>query len=75
MSDSEILISSITSGEGITSPCVCNCKLDDQDICQGCFRSIKEIIGWRDRSTKEQLAIIANSKQRKLDREDSLQAQ
>ena len=30
----------------IHSPCVRNCCLDDDDICMGCFRSLKEITGW-----------------------------
>ena len=28
------------------SPCISICVLDDQDICQGCFRSAGEITDW-----------------------------
>ena len=30
----------------VPSPCVSICVLDDEDICQGCFRSAKEITDW-----------------------------
>lgn len=30
----------------IQSPCMSLCCLDDQDICIGCHRSVKEITGW-----------------------------
>ncbi len=28
------------------SPCISICHLDDQDICQGCYRSAREIADW-----------------------------
>ncbi|MEP4148546.1 MAG: DUF1289 domain-containing protein [Halioglobus sp.] len=28
------------------SPCISICVLDEQDICQGCFRSAREITDW-----------------------------
>ncbi|EAQ66990.1 hypothetical protein MED121_13720 [Marinomonas sp. MED121] len=30
----------------IKSPCMSLCCLDEQDICIGCHRSVKEITGW-----------------------------
>ncbi|WP_338054588.1 DUF1289 domain-containing protein [Seongchinamella unica] len=30
----------------VPSPCVSICVLDDEDICQGCFRSAEEITEW-----------------------------
>ncbi len=30
----------------VPSPCVSICVLDDEDICQGCFRSAREITDW-----------------------------
>lgn len=29
------------------SPCVSQCKLDDNDLCMGCGRSRQEIKGWK----------------------------
>lgn len=49
----------------ITSPCVRNCCLDDNDICMGCFRSMDEILKWRDASEQQQLDIIQSAKARK----------
>lgn len=45
------------------SPCVRNCCLDD-DLCLGCFRSIDEIIAWRNYSNeeKQQVAIICEKR-------------
>lgn len=31
---------------GPQSPCISICVLDDKDICQGCFRSAREITDW-----------------------------
>jgi predicted Fe-S protein YdhL (DUF1289 family) len=31
---------------GVQSPCVRNCCLNDSDICVGCFRSLVEITRW-----------------------------
>jgi predicted Fe-S protein YdhL (DUF1289 family) len=28
------------------SPCISVCLLDNQDICQGCYRSAEEIADW-----------------------------
>lgn len=30
----------------IKSPCMNLCCLDDEDVCIGCHRSVKEITGW-----------------------------
>ncbi|MEH6346020.1 MAG: DUF1289 domain-containing protein [Bermanella sp.] len=49
----------------ITSPCVRNCCLDDNDICMGCFRSMDEILHWRDASEQQQKDIIVTAKARK----------
>ena len=35
------------------SPCVRNCCLDDDDVCMGCFRTIREICDWHS-ATNEQ---------------------
>ena len=49
----------------ITSPCIRNCCLDEHDICVGCFRSIDEILHWRDASEQQQKDIIVAAKARK----------
>jgi len=42
----------------VRSPCIANCKLDDNEVCQGCFRTIEEIISWSSSSNSEKQAII-----------------
>lgn len=42
----------------VRSPCIANCKLDDDEICQGCFRTIDEIICWSSSSNKTKQAIV-----------------
>ena len=32
--------------EKIASPCISLCRLDDQDICKGCYRTSEEIQTW-----------------------------
>ena len=49
----------------VTSPCVRNCCLDDNSICLGCFRSMDEILQWRDASESQQAAIVVAAKNRK----------
>lgn len=46
------------------SPCISICVLDDQDICQGCFRTGTEITDWFMASGDEKKKIIENSKER-----------
>lgn len=40
------------------SPCVSNCCLDLDDICLGCFRSLEEILHWRDSSEVQKRQIL-----------------
>lgn len=54
----------------VASPCVRKCCLDDDDICMGCGRSIREIIGWNTASATERLDIIARSRLRVQSRPD-----
>jgi len=49
----------------VTSPCVRNCCLNEQDICLGCFRHLDEITGWMAMTEQEQLATLALCKRRK----------
>jgi len=49
----------------VLSPCIKNCCLDTSDICVGCYRSLSEIVGWRDKSKSQKLVILARCEQRK----------
>ena len=50
----------------IESPCVRNCCLDHNDICLGCFRSLKEITQWAAASDREKQEILKQAHARKL---------
>ena len=42
----------------IPSPCVRNCCLDENDICRGCYRTLKEICGWASANHEERRSIL-----------------
>jgi len=42
----------------ISSPCVRNCCLNEDDICLGCFRSLGEIIKWGASTEQEKEDIL-----------------
>ena len=50
--------------ESISSPCIRNCCLNNNDICIGCFRHLDEIIGWQERSNNEKKLIIEKCQKR-----------
>ena len=54
----------ISSVEDIASPCVRNCRLNEVDICLGCFRHIDEIMAWRQLDDTGKRAVIAQCQER-----------
>lgn len=42
----------------VQSPCVANCKLNDKEICGGCFRTLDEILDWSSSTNEEKQAIV-----------------
>ncbi len=48
-----------------TSPCIRNCCLDNDDICMGCYRSLREILIWQAASAEEKQKILHNCAERK----------
>ncbi|WP_354622752.1 DUF1289 domain-containing protein [Psychromonas sp. MME2] len=49
----------------IASPCIRNCCLDEKDICIGCFRTMNEIMQWREVNEQEKRVILARVQKRK----------
>ena len=47
------------------SPCISICTLDQQDICQGCFRSGNEITDWLMAGAQEKREILLRAAQRR----------
>jgi predicted Fe-S protein YdhL (DUF1289 family) len=61
--------------DGVPSPCVRNCCLDENNICMGCARSISEICGWSEASDAEKREILARSRIRFEQRRGKLKVQ
>lgn len=51
--------------DNIPSPCVRNCCLDEQDVCLGCFRSMKEICAWSQANPELRQQFLFNAEQRR----------
>jgi predicted Fe-S protein YdhL (DUF1289 family) len=49
----------------IESPCVGQCRLDDKDMCVGCFRMMDEILSWGQVDDKQKQKILIHCKTRK----------
>lgn len=49
------------------SPCINICKLDKDNICIGCYRTIKEIASWGKLTLKEKQQVLEVVEKRKYD--------
>lgn len=47
------------------SPCISVCYLDEQEICQGCFRSASEIADWLMVSAQQKREILVRAAERR----------
>ena len=52
----------------VSSPCIRNCCLDEDDICLGCYRSLTEICAWGAADDAQRREILHNATQRKQQR-------
>jgi predicted Fe-S protein YdhL (DUF1289 family) len=48
----------------IKSPCISVCVLDNQDVCEGCYRSANEITDWSLMSDEEKMETLKKAKER-----------
>lgn len=51
--------------EDVPSPCVRKCCLDENNMCMGCYRTLDDITGWRDKTALEKAGILQRCAQRK----------
>jgi predicted Fe-S protein YdhL (DUF1289 family) len=51
--------------DGVQSPCIENCCLNDEKICLGCFRSIEEITQWQQMNDKMRLEVLHKAENRR----------
>lgn len=49
----------------VKSPCINVCKLNENQICVGCYRSLDEIDEWSNLNDKEKIKIIEKTKERR----------
>ncbi len=56
----------------VTSPCIRQCTLNDEDVCVGCFRSRREILDWLRMTENEQRSTIDRCEQRRAKNKKSL---
>lgn len=49
----------------IKSPCIQVCKYDEDGVCIGCYRSMKEITGWLFMNDAQKLQSLKDAKIRK----------
>ncbi|MEX1667639.1 DUF1289 domain-containing protein [Zhongshania guokunii] len=48
----------------VASPCVSVCALDEEDICMGCYRSLREIGDWSELNNAAKREVIVLASQR-----------
>lgn len=48
----------MTEEVAVKSPCISVCVLNDEDICEGCYRSAQEITDWSVLSNPEKKAVL-----------------
>ena len=55
------------ASEGVKSPCISVCALDNNDMCIGCYRSTQEITDWirYSEEKKRQVIVEVNARRRK----------
>ena len=50
--------------KNVITPCISQCKLDDNDICIACYRTASEISDWMYKSEDEQIDIVIRCKKK-----------
>lgn len=48
----------------IKSPCISVCVLNDEDVCEGCYRSAQEITDWSVLSVEAKKVVMESVKRR-----------
>ena len=48
----------------IKSPCISVCVLNDEDVCEGCYRSAQEITDWSVLSVEAKKVVMGSVKRR-----------
>jgi predicted Fe-S protein YdhL (DUF1289 family) len=51
--------------DGVQSPCIDNCCLNNQKICLSCFRSLVEIAQWSQMNDRMRLDVLHKAENRR----------
>lgn len=54
----------IGNNSGVISPCISQCKLNEDDICTGCFRTAQEITDWMFKTEDQRIDIVIRCKKK-----------
>jgi predicted Fe-S protein YdhL (DUF1289 family) len=49
----------------VASPCISTCRLNNENICQGCYRSIDEIMQWIELPDPKRLEVLQRCEERR----------
>lgn len=54
----------LSVNSSVISPCISQCKLNEDNVCMGCYRSRDEIVDWRTKSEDEKIIIMIRCKKK-----------
>ncbi len=57
-------LSGVIGVDDVKSPCVAVCKLDERNVCIGCWRTLEEIAAWSRMNRQQKLVVLENCGQR-----------
>ncbi len=55
------------SNQPVASPCIDICVLDENDICQGCYRTAREIGEWSSLDNLGKRAVVQQAQRRRIE--------
>lgn len=58
----------MTTSAKSQSPCIRQCSLNEQEVCIGCYRTLKEILDWTKYAESERLQVLKLCSERKIEK-------
>ena len=64
------MVDTMTEDAVVKSPCISVCVLNDEDVCEGCYRNAQEITDWTELSNpqKKQILVKVNERYKELNK-------
>ncbi|MCR8922702.1 DUF1289 domain-containing protein [Dasania sp. GY-MA-18] len=60
----EVRVFNMSEQEPVKSPCISVCVLNEEDVCEGCYRTALEITDWVMYSNDEKREVLGECKKR-----------